>query len=88
MTTTTDRQLVLNAFVYPEGHHEAAWRHPSTTPERLHDPEYFVEIARTAERGKLDAVFLADGPALNDRTEFRPAEGFEPLTLLAAIAAR
>jgi FMN-dependent oxidoreductase (nitrilotriacetate monooxygenase family) len=88
MTTTTDRQLVLNAVVYPEGHHEAAWRHPSTTPERLHDPEYFVEIARTAERGKLDAVFLADGPALNDRTEFRPAEGFEPLTLLAAIAAR
>ncbi|WP_297004155.1 LLM class flavin-dependent oxidoreductase [uncultured Corynebacterium sp.] len=81
-------QLVLNAFVYPEGHHEAAWRHPSTTPERLFDPEYFIDIAETAERGLLDAIFFADSPAVTGDVELRPGAGFEPLTLLSAIAAR
>jgi FMN-dependent oxidoreductase (nitrilotriacetate monooxygenase family) len=89
-TSYTDRtdQLVLNAFVYPEGHHEAAWRHPATTPERLLDPEYFVDIAGTAERGRLDAIFFADSPAVTGNVELRPGAGFEPLTLLSAIAAR
>ena len=90
MTDHTHRtdQLVLNAFVYPEGHHEAAWRHPVTTPERLLDPEYFVDIAETAERGRLDAIFFADSPAVTGNVELRPGAGFEPLTLLSAIAAR
>ncbi|MGP5636687.1 LLM class flavin-dependent oxidoreductase [Corynebacterium variabile] len=89
-TSYTDRtdQLVLNAFVYPEGHHEAAWRHPATTPERLLDPEYFVDIAGTAERGRLDAIFFADSPAVTGNVGLRPGAGFEPLTLLSAIAAR
>jgi hypothetical protein len=43
------RQLSLNAFIYPAGHHESAWRHPLTSPERLFDVDYFQEIARTAE---------------------------------------
>jgi hypothetical protein len=28
--------LHLNAFIFPVGHHEAAWRHPMTQPERIH----------------------------------------------------
>ena len=44
-----ERQLSLNAFIYPTGHHEAAWRHPDTEPERIYDVSYYQEIGRTAE---------------------------------------
>ncbi|MFD4369881.1 LLM class flavin-dependent oxidoreductase [Rhodococcus sp. NPDC058521] len=84
---TPERQLSLNAFVYPAGHHEAAWRHPSTTPERLFDAAYYQEIARTAEAAKLDAIFFADGPALRSDVEHGAVGVLEPITLLTAIAA-
>jgi hypothetical protein len=41
------RHLHLNAFINPAGHHEAAWRHPSTQPERIHDADYFHAPPRT-----------------------------------------
>lgn len=84
---TTDRQLHLNAFIYPVGHHEAAWRHPRTQPERLFDADYYQQIAREAEAAKFDAVFFADGPALRTEAAFSAAGRLEPITLLTAIAA-
>lgn len=81
------RQLSLNAFIYPAGHHESAWRHPLTSPERLFDVDYFQEIARTAEAAKLDALFFADGPALRSDAGHGAAGALEPITLLTAIAA-
>ncbi|GGU47802.1 LLM class flavin-dependent oxidoreductase [Streptomyces lavendofoliae] len=84
--TPPPRQLHLNAFLMNAGHHDAAWRHPSTSPERVTDPAYFQELARTAERGLLDSVFLADGLALWGDVRYNALGGFEPLTLLAALA--
>ncbi len=55
------RQLHFNAFLFGCGHHGAAWRHPSSQVERLSDIAYYEELAQTAERGCLDAVFFADG---------------------------
>ncbi|MGQ4599872.1 NtaA/DmoA family FMN-dependent monooxygenase [Nocardia sp. R6R-6] len=83
---TAPRQLSLNAFIYPSGHHEAAWRHPWSSPERIHDVGYYQEIGRTAEAAKLDAVFFADGPALRTEVKHNAAAGLEPITLLTAIA--
>ncbi|MGW7247201.1 LLM class flavin-dependent oxidoreductase [Streptomyces decoyicus] len=80
------RRLHLNAFLMNAGHHAAAWRHPRTQPERLTDPRYFQHLAQTAERGKLDSVFFADGLALRGKAEHNALDGFEPLTLLAALA--
>ncbi|WP_329406346.1 LLM class flavin-dependent oxidoreductase [Nocardia vinacea] len=80
------RQLSLNAFIYPSGHHEAAWRHPQSRPDRIYDVAYYQEIGRTAEAAKLDAVFFADGPALRTNVEHNAASGLEPITLLTAIA--
>lgn len=68
------------------GHHDAAWRHPRTQPERITDLSYFQELARTAERGKLDSLFLADGVALWGNARYNAVGGFEPLTLLSALA--
>ncbi|WP_433559480.1 LLM class flavin-dependent oxidoreductase [Pseudonocardia xinjiangensis] len=80
-------QLHLNAFIFPAGHHEAAWRHPATQPERIHDADYFHQIARTAEDAAFDAVFLADMPVLTPNVAHNAVGGLEPITLLASIAA-
>lgn len=77
----------LNAFVMPNGHHEAAWRHPTTDPHRARTLQHYVDIARTAERGRLDSIFLADGVALWGNVKHNSHSHFEPLTLLSALAA-
>ncbi|MEU3721462.1 LLM class flavin-dependent oxidoreductase [Streptomyces sp. NPDC031705] len=81
------RTLHLNAFLMNAGHHDAAWRHPAASPERITDVRYFQELARTAERGRLDSIFFADGLALWGKARHNALGGFEPLTLLSAIAA-
>lgn len=81
------RQLHLNAFIHPAGHHEAAWRHRATEPERIYDADYYRQIARTAEAAKFDAIFFADGPALRQSAEFNASGRLEPIVLLTAIAA-
>ncbi|MEV0151312.1 MULTISPECIES: LLM class flavin-dependent oxidoreductase [unclassified Nonomuraea] len=81
------RKLHLNAFLMGVGHHEAAWRHPRTDPARIADVRHYQNLARIAERGKLDSVFLADGLALWGNVRHNALGGLEPLTLLAALAA-
>ncbi len=77
--------LHLNAFLYGCGHHSAAWRHPNSRVEDLGDISYYQELAQTAERGKFDAVFFADGHSVRD-----PAGAgtwfLEPITALTAMA--
>ncbi|WP_336204167.1 LLM class flavin-dependent oxidoreductase [Nonomuraea sp. LPB2021202275-12-8] len=81
------RKLHLNAFLMGVGHHEAAWRHPLTEPARVTDVRHYQELARIAELGKLDSVFLADGVALRGDVRHNALGGLEPLTLLSALAA-
>ena len=81
------RQIHLNAFLRNVGQHEAAWRRPETNLAGLTDIDHYVELARVAERGLLDAIFFADHPVLKDRTEDRPFDTLDPLTLLAALSA-
>ncbi|MGW2017088.1 LLM class flavin-dependent oxidoreductase [Streptomyces sp. NPDC001927] len=87
MPATSPRHLHLNAFLMNAGHHDAAWRHPRTQPARVTDLRYFQHLAQTAERGLLDSVFLADGLALWGNARYNALGGFEPLTLLSALAA-
>jgi FMN-dependent oxidoreductase (nitrilotriacetate monooxygenase family) len=84
---TPARQLNLNLFIYPGGHHEAAWRYRGSQPERGLDIAFYQELARAAEAAKFDAVFFADGPVLADNIRFASRFRLEPLTWLSAIAA-
>lgn len=84
---STPRQLKLNLFVYPGGHHEAAWRHPDSSIDRVLDISYYQDLARRAEAEKLDAVFFADGPSLADNITYASRFRLEPFTWLSAIAA-
>lgn len=77
--------LHLNLFIFACGHHRAAWRHPQSSVEQLGDIAYYEALARTAERGKLDAVFFADGHSA-DNVGDGPRWFLEPLTALAAMS--
>lgn len=81
------KQFHLNAFLMGVGHHEAAWRHPRTDEHQVLEVAHFQELARIAERGKLDSVFFADGLAVGPRVERNTLAVFEPVTMLSAIAA-
>lgn len=81
------RRLSLNLFVYPGGHHEAAWRHKSADISRLRDIRFYQELAQEAEKAKLDALFFADGPVLADNIRYAARFRMEPITWLSAIAA-
>jgi FMN-dependent oxidoreductase (nitrilotriacetate monooxygenase family) len=80
------RQLVLNAFLMSTGHHEASWRLPESDPHAAGDVAHYQELARVAERGRLDSVFFADSPSLFSSPARRPPETLEPTLLLAAMA--
>ena len=79
------RSMHINLFIYGCGHHRAAWRHPDSSVEQLGDIRYYENLARIAERGKLDAVFFADGSSV-DSVEDGPRWFLEPLTCLAALS--
>ena len=42
------RPMHLNLFIQSRGHHEAAWRHPKSSPLPLTDIQYTVELAQKA----------------------------------------
>ena len=79
-------QLHLNLFIHGRGHHEAAWRHPAASPRKLTDIRYYTDLARKAEAGLFDSVFLADTLAAGDDVARAPRTWLEPVTALAAMA--
>ena len=92
MTMSRRGHAVWAAFLWPAGHHHAAWRLPDSRSDEVHSLDMYLEMARTAERGKLDVVFLGDllamWPLPRDllaRTS--RAARFEPITVLGAMAA-
>jgi len=56
------RQIRLNAFdMNCVGHiQHGMWRHPRDQSVRYTDIDYWMELARTLERGLFDGIFLAD----------------------------
>ena len=81
------RQIRLNLNLQTAGRHDAAWKRLGDTRELVTDVDYYVNIARLAERGKFDAIFLADSHgSLRGESTRRPWRGLEPTVLLAAIA--
>ncbi|MCV7421766.1 NtaA/DmoA family FMN-dependent monooxygenase [Mycobacterium yunnanensis] len=81
------RHVVLNVNVLNLGIHTGSWQRSSEPPTAFADPNYYVRMARLAERGALDALFLADGPALRDHPALRPSQALEPSVILASVAA-
>ncbi|SDD29603.1 LLM class flavin-dependent oxidoreductase [Belnapia rosea] len=80
------RQMHLGVFVLGTGNHIAGWRYPGAA-QSFEDLGVVQEIGRIAERGKFDLIFLGDNLASEPGMHPSFAARFEPLTMLAALAA-
>lgn len=86
-------QLKLGAFIHPTGSHVAAWLHPDSQADAGINLAHYAELARTAERGLFDLMFIRDSAATRDgrldALKRWPTYmvHFEPITLLSALAA-
>ena len=84
--------MKLLTFLMQTGGHIAGWRHERAAERALCDADFFISLARTAERGLFDGVFLADymgyhpvrGPDLFASLE---TPKLDPLLILAMMAA-
>lgn len=61
-------RIHLHAFKIAGVGHTAigTWRNPYDQQHRYTDLDYWLDTARTLERGMFDSLFLADFPGLND----------------------
>lgn len=81
----------LLAMINNGGHHLAAWQHPKGQGGAGLNIQTYAHIAQIAEKGLLDAVFIADvvalwGQDLEALTRTSRGEHYEPLTLLSYLA--
>jgi FMN-dependent oxidoreductase (nitrilotriacetate monooxygenase family) len=82
------RPLHFNAFIWPNGYHESAWRVVDDDVRNVLGLAYYTDIARTAERGLMDSIFLADNIAIAEyRATHLPQTQFDPISVLSALAA-
>jgi alkanesulfonate monooxygenase len=56
--------ITVCAMPHAGGFHQASWRRDGAKGNDIWNPDLWRDIARTAERGFLDAVFFADNAAL------------------------
>jgi FMN-dependent oxidoreductase (nitrilotriacetate monooxygenase family) len=76
MTERRAGHVILGINVLVLGYLPASWQSPRLEKDAAVDADYWTHIGRTAERGTLDAIFLADGPLLSD-----PAHDANPIRL-------
>jgi len=80
--------LHFNVFIWPNGYHEAAWRVADGDVNDVLGLSYYTDIARIAERGLMDSIFLADNIAIAEyRATYLPQTQFDPISVLSALAA-
>ncbi|UVC15872.1 LLM class flavin-dependent oxidoreductase [Mesorhizobium onobrychidis] len=89
--TAHRRQMKLGAFLWATGHHIAAWRHPQAHVKAGVDIDHYIRLARTAEAAKFDMLFCEDAAGVreadvNIASQTSRSIGFEPISLLAALA--
>jgi N-acetyl-S-(2-succino)cysteine monooxygenase len=79
------RQMHLGVFVLGTGNHSAGWRYEGAATSHMQLP-VMREIARIAERGKFDLVFISDSMWMDPGDHPSFLCRFEPTTLITALA--
>src|SRR6202158_1117786 len=95
--TCARRRLRFGHFLSVPGCPPTGWRHPDAICETDLDFRLLADMARMAERGKLDCMFFQDSVAIPGSTAvyggkvFREKNGrqahIEPVSAIAALAA-
>lgn len=83
----TRKQIKFGALIHGVGGNVSAWRHPEVPADASVNFQFYTQQAQTAEAGKFDLVFIADGLYINDKSIPHFLNRFEPLTILSALAA-
>src|SRR5216684_3410605 len=80
------RQMHLGVFVLGTGNHSAGWRYEGAATSN-NDLTVTQEIARIAERGKFDLLFISDGLVMDPGDHPSFLCRFEPTTLISVLSA-
>lgn len=83
---TASRQMHLGVFVLGTGNHMAGWRMPGAFTTHMELPA-MQEIARIAERGKFDLLFISDSMVMDPTDHPSFMCRFEPATLITILSA-
>ncbi len=83
----SNKQMHINVNILSSGSHGASWRSPLGNPLGYIQIEHYQRIAQIAERGKLDAVFLADALAIAFDPKTNPSWALDPAVIVAGMAA-
>jgi len=76
----------LGVFVLGTGNHMAGWRYEGAFSSHMELP-VMQEIARIAERGKFDLLFISDAMAMDPTDHPSFMCRFEPTTLISVLSA-
>jgi FMN-dependent oxidoreductase (nitrilotriacetate monooxygenase family) len=80
------RQMHMGVFVLGTGNHQAGWRYEGAATSHMELP-VMQEIARIAERGKFDLLFISDSMVMEPTDHPSFLCRFEPTTLITALSA-
>jgi FMN-dependent oxidoreductase (nitrilotriacetate monooxygenase family) len=75
----------LGLFILGTGSHVAGWRYPGAVTD-FTDLAAIQQIARTAERGRFDLIFMGDNLYADPGAHPSYTLRLEPLTMMAALA--
>ena len=79
------RQMHLGVFVLGTGNHSAGWRWEGAATSHMQLP-VIQEIARIAERGRFDLLFISDSMVMDPGDHPSFLCRFEPTTLITALS--
>jgi alkanesulfonate monooxygenase SsuD/methylene tetrahydromethanopterin reductase-like flavin-dependent oxidoreductase (luciferase family) len=80
------REMHFGVFVLGTGNHSAGWRYDGAATSN-NDLSVIQEIARQAERGKFDLLFVSDGLVMDPGDHPSFLCRFEPTTLISVLSA-
>ncbi|MEO3943285.1 LLM class flavin-dependent oxidoreductase [Paenarthrobacter nicotinovorans] len=87
-TLTRERQQIhFFAYLVGTGIHLASWRHETAFPRASIDFAHQVQLAKTAEDAKFDAIFLGDSLAIDETSNPGILNRFDPIGLVTALGA-
>lgn len=84
----TKRRLNLNVGINTTGYLANAWKYRSGDRHDINDIGYYRRLTELAHKGRFDAVFLSDHPALLTDPASRPFHTIDPLILSTSLAAQ
>ncbi|MET3615304.1 FMN-dependent oxidoreductase (nitrilotriacetate monooxygenase family) [Rhizobium aquaticum] len=86
VTKAPRRKMLLGGQIINHGSADGAWRWPGNTPGLHYDLDAMTHIARVAEQGKFQLIFIADHPAMReDISHSPPTATIEPLVITSHL---